>query len=61
MIDPKRIVLNVVVGIPTALVIDLDAWAKSGGKYDWRLALARAAKGAVIGLGGGAGLEGIAG
>lgn len=52
----KTMVAGAVGGFLSAVVVDLNAWSKSGGEFDWGLALKRWLAGAVSGLvGGGAG------
>jgi len=50
MIDPQKVLLGALSGFAAAFVVDVNAWAKSGGKpFDWLLAGKRWVAGAVSG------------
>jgi ABC-type cobalamin transport system permease subunit len=36
-------------GLITAILIDLNSWARNGGRFDWTLALPRYLAGAIAG------------
>ena len=47
----QKIVMAAVSGFLSALIVDLQAWQKSGGQgFDWKLAFGRWVSGAVAGL-----------
>jgi len=55
-INLKAIVAGAVGGFVAALVVDVNAWSKSGGEFDWGLALKRWIAGAVSGAFSGTGV-----
>lgn len=52
-IDLRAVATGAVIGLANAVVIDVNAWSKSGGRFDWGLAARRWLKGTVGGLAGG--------
>ena len=49
MFDFKKIVAGAIAGFVGAAVVDVHAWSKSDGKFDWPLAVKRWIAGAVSG------------
>lgn len=47
--DYKKIIAGAVAGLVSAFLIDLNAWSKSDGPFDWTLAFKRWVAGAVAG------------
>lgn len=50
MIDPRKLLAGAVSGFVAALVVDVNAWSKSGESFDWALAAKRWVAGAVSGM-----------
>ncbi|MFN7172804.1 MAG: hypothetical protein ACK4P3_08500 [Fimbriimonadaceae bacterium] len=48
--NPIRLMITgALAGLVAAILIDLNSWARNGGKFDWTLALPRYLAGAVAG------------
>ncbi len=56
----KNIIAGSVSGFASALVVDINAWAKSNAKFDWKLAGKRWISGAFTGGTAALGFGGIA-
>lgn len=56
----KKAVVAALSGFLAAAVVDVNAWIKSGGDFDWMLAFKRWVSGALTGAMTGAGLSGVA-
>lgn len=54
-IDIRTLVAGAVGGFLAAVAVDVNAWARSGGEFDWGLAFKRWVAGAVSGAFGGTG------
>jgi hypothetical protein len=50
MFDVKKLIAGAVSGFVGAAVVDIHAWSKSEGKFDWVLAFKRWIAGAVSGV-----------
>ena len=56
MINWKNVIGGAVSGFLAAVLVDVDAWRKSSGAFDWGLALKRWVSGAIAGALAGAGI-----
>lgn len=54
----KMIIAGAVAGLLTAIGVDVDAWAKSEGPFEWKLAVKRWVAGLVAGAAAGATMAG---
>ena len=55
----KKIIAGALSGVLAAIVVDVHAWSKSEGSYDWSLAIRRWFAGGVSGAAAAAGLSGV--
>jgi len=55
----KKIIAGALSGVLAAIVVDVHAWSKGEGSFDWGLALKRWVAGGVSGAAAAAGLSGV--